>query len=298
MRSGVVVRSRGPVFVVAALVGACDPSGPEVDPDPVSDDANDDAEDGNDDDAAFIDEVEPNNGNPVTATNPLTTATGARGVIADDVDVDVYAFASTPGHAYRVQCTTAGSPLDCHLTVLDDGRGGDAPGDDTIRLAAHPAGPDAALTFLALGAGGHFVIVRDTRAVGGPGAGGADFAYALTIVDVTDDPTLRGPALAFPGTLDAALPSPTSLQLHPIDAVADADVVIDIAARGDADLRAFVVSTTSGDWVMRNDDRGADPDPLLDAFFPEGGPLLLLVEAVADDASDLGYTVTTSGNVR
>jgi hypothetical protein len=92
------------------------------------------------------------------------------------------------------------------------------------------------------------------------------------------------------------LPSPTSLQLHAIDAVADADVTIAVAAGGDTDLRAFVVSVASGDWVLRNDDGPAGTDPLLDAFFPEGGPLLLLVEAVAEDDAGLGYTVTTSGN--
>jgi hypothetical protein len=138
--------------------------------------------------------------------------------------------------------------------------------------------------------------VRDARAVGGAGAGGPAFTYALTITDVTDDPALRGVPLSFPGTQAGALPSPTSLQLHAIDAVADADVTIAVAAGGDTDLRAFVVSVASGDWVLRNDDGPAGADPLLDAFFPEGGPLLLLVEAVADDDAGLGYTVTTSGN--
>jgi hypothetical protein len=292
----VVVLVQLPVLTSLAL--ACSPS---TAPEPEGGDEGEGEGEGaaeGEGEPVLLDEHEPNDGDPLTATNPIAEAAGVRGAIAVTGDVDVFAFASTPGHVYRVSCTTGGSPLDCHLTVLDDGRAGDPAGDDYARLAAHPPGPDAALTFMALGEGGHYVIVRDARAVGGAGEGGADFTYAVTVDDVTDDDGLFGVPLAFPGAHDGALPSPTSLQLHPLDAVADADVVFDVAAAGDADLRAFVVSATTGDWVLRNDDRGSSSDPLLDAFFPEAGPHLLLVEAVADDATDVRYTVTTSGNAR
>ncbi len=246
----------------------------------------------------FVDEEEPNGGDPVTATNRIALDQGVRGAVATANDADVYAFASTPGHAYRARCVTDGSPLSCHLTVLDDGRSGDPAGDDYVRLAEKPTGPDAMLTFVALGQGGHYVIVRDARAVGGVGEGGNDFTYTLAIDDVTEDPTLRGVPLAFPEAHEGSLPEANSVQLHAIDAVENADVVLDIVATGDADLRAFVFSVASGDWVLRNDNRGSSSDPRLDAFFPEGGPMVLLIEAVADDADSLGYTVTTSGNSR
>jgi hypothetical protein len=284
--------SAGAGLASCAPASVDDPAGESEDEDEDEDEGEDEGE------RVLVDEREPNGGDPVTATNPLAVAGGARGVIDGPDDVDVFAVASTPGHVYRVGCATSGSPLDCHLTVLDDGRSGDAAGDDYVRLAAHPDGPDAALTFVALGQGGHYVIVRDARALAGAGRGGADFGYVVTMDDVTGEPGLSGPALAFPGSHDGALPSPASLQLHPLDAVEGADVVIDVAAAGDADLRAFVVSAATGDWVLRNDDRGADSDPLIDAFFPAAGPHLLLVEAVADDASDVRYTVTTSGNAR
>ncbi len=48
--------------------------------------------------------------------------------------------------------------------------------------------------------------------------------------------------------------------------------------------------------MLRNDDGPDSSDPLLDASLPEGWRHLLLVGAVADDATGLGYTVTTSGN--
>ena len=82
------------------------------------------------------------------------------------------------------------------------------------------------------------------------------------------------------------------MRLYPFDADTGADVVFDLAADG-FDGRLFVVSTSVGDWIARNDDRGLDDtDPLIDAPLFEEGPYLLLVESNSEAPESLGFTLT------
>jgi hypothetical protein len=147
--------------------------------------------------------------------------------------------------------------------------------------------------FLAFGQGGHYVIVRDTHTVDGTATGGSGFGYELRV----DERGLVLDALAFPSTVQGALEDVGGVALYSFDANENADFTVDLQADGDLDARLFVFSVDEGDWVARNDDRAqGDPNPLLDAFFPVGGPMILVVESTAEDANDLGFTITTTGN--
>ncbi len=241
-----------------------------------------------------VDESEPNDGATDTEVNDLAVGAIMHGAIGSASDVDIFRVDTTPGALYRVTLDVpAGSPLDGHLTVLDAGRGGGAPGADYVRLERAPDGPTAALSFLAFGEGGHLVVVRDARAVDGAPEGGAAYTYALTVGEVAPAPA----TLAFPGTLSDALDDVGGVKLYAFTANANADFTVDLSADGDLDARLFVYADSERDWVARNDDRSAgDVNPLLDAFFPVGGSMLLVVESAAESATDLGYTLTTTGN--
>ena len=103
--------------------------------------------------------------------------------------------------------------------------------------------------------------------------------------------------LAFPSTKTDALDEVGGVKLYSFDAVNGADFTVDLTASGDLDARLFVYAQSEQSWIVRNDDRAVDDkNPKLDAFFPVGGPVILVVECAAERASDLGYTLTTTGN--
>jgi hypothetical protein len=61
------------------------------------------------------------------------------------------------------------------------------------------------------------------------------------------------------------------------------------------DGRLFIYSLTEQDWIARNDNRALDdPDPLIDAPLTADGAMLLVVENIEEQASALGYTLSTS----
>ncbi len=242
---------------------------------------------------AGVDEVEPNDGAVVTDVDPIAVGERVGGALQVAGDIDLFRVETTPGLAYRVTLEVpAGSTLDGHLTVLDGGRGGDAAGLDYVRLGAGPAGGGALLDFFAMGQGGHIIAVRDARDLLGDAQGGPEATYVLT-VSTLSVPT---PTLAFPASIDGALPASSSVNLYAFDATTGSDVVIALDADGDLDARLFVYNAGDADWVARNDDGPDGADPLIDAPLFSGGPSLLVVEAVAEGASDLGYHLTTSGN--
>jgi hypothetical protein len=214
------------------------------------------------------------------------------GVIGATGDADVIRLEGTiPGHAYRARLTTDGSALDGHLTVLDDGRGDEPAGADYVRLHRTPDGGDATVEFVALG-GGVLLVVRDARDVDGGGAGGDDHTWRVQVEDVTAEVT--APALTVPGTITDALPAAGAVRLYPFAADAGADVVFDLATDG-FDGRLFVVSTSVGDWIARNDDRAIDDtNPRIDAPLFEEGPYLLLVESNSEAPEGLGFTLTSA----
>ena len=242
----------------------------------------------------LLSESEPNDGAIVSDVNALPIDAVITGSFGSAGDTDFFAVATRAGGFYRVTLEVPpGSLLDGHLTILDSGRGGDAAGEDYVRLGRGPEGSGAVLEMVAFGAG-HLVIVRDARAVDGDAQGSDEHTYQLHI----EASELPSEPLAFPSSIDGALPDVGGVSLYAFDAVEDADFTVDLVAAGDLDARLFVFSVDQGDWVARNDDRvfGEDVNPLMDAFFPLGGPSLLIVESTAERATNLGYRLTTSGN--
>ena len=226
----------------------------------------------------------------MTAVNDLPLSSTVRGLIgtADDADV-FHLVGSTLGHAYAASLDVGTGSLQGHVTILDDGRGGAAAGDDYVRL--HRVGGAVRVEFVALG-GGVFVVVRDSRNLGGGGFGGADFGYTLHVDDVTAAVTAA--PLTLPATLNAALLAPGAITLFPFEVDVGADVLFDLVAGG-FDGRLFVVSASTGDWIARNDDRAVDDvSPLIDAPLFESGPYLLLVENSDETPSSLAYTLNAT----
>ena len=223
-----------------------------------------------------LEESEPNGGDPVSDVDVLPVGVVLRGVIDGADDVDFFALeGAVAGHVYVVDVAGAeGDGFDPRVAVLDDGRGGDAPGADYVRLG------HLSLQFAVLG-GGVFIAVDDDVGSGG--------GYSVIVGDVTDDVS----AAALSGAVDDDLGGAGRVRVYPFAADPGDDVAFDVVSSGDADLRLFVVSLSAGDWIARNDDRSAgDLDPLLDAPLFEEGPYVLLVENNDEDATDLGYTLT------
>lgn len=227
-------------------------------------------------------EVEPNGGTPVQAVNDLPVGAVMSGSIDGADDADVFHVTGTvAGHAYRatLDAAAAGGLGDGKLAVLDDGRNDEAAGADYVRVQHAPAGPGVVVEFVALG-GGVFVAVEDEGSGGG---------WTLRIEDVTA--AVTGAALASPTTRNEVLAGPGSVLLLPFDATAGSDVVFDVVA-ADLDCRLFVVSTSVGDWIARNDDRSVgDVNPLIDAPLFEEGPYLLLIENNEDAPATTNLTL-------
>lgn len=237
-------------------------------------------------------EEEPNNGATLTEYNALALGTTATGAIGVAKDADVFRVDTVPGHVYRAVLTGApASVLSPHVTVMDTGRSNDAAGEDYVKMAVG-AGGTAIVEWLAMGEGGHFIIVRDDRNLAGGSVGSAAHSYEVV---VTERPLadVSGAPLVFPATLDDALPSAGALRLYAFTGTEGHDLRADLHASGDMDARLLVFATATGDWIARNDDRSAnDVDPLLDAPLTESGAMLLVVENIATSATTLGFTLS------
>lgn len=284
-----------------ALLAAC-PAPPPPGDGGVADDAGAEPADGGSDDAGVeeepeeieeTEELEPNDISDGDEANPLPLGARMRGSIAEPGDADAFEVLTTGGRAYRVHLRLpAGSALQGHLTVFDNGRDGSPASADYVQLSQTGVEADVNLELLASG-DGHYVIVRDLRAVGGgDGSGGDDHTYELWVEELEPQSIAR-PALSFPDTVSGTLPHAGAIHLYPFEAVLYDDVILDLEASADMDGRLVVISDITGEWIARNDDRGGSVDPLIDAPMTAGGDLWLVVDNVAPDATSLGYTMTT-----
>ncbi len=237
-------------------------------------------------------ESEPNDGEQLDEFNDLASGVRMRGTISSGADADIYRIAAEAGRVYAVQLTvSAGSSLRGHLTVIDAGRDGDAPGQDYVKLARAPDGPSAHLSWLAMGVGGYFVAVRDERAVGGDGEGGPEHTYALHVTELSIDEAGVQP-LPLPADLQGQLEHPGGVVLYSFDAEQGDELRFDLRAqpRWAFDGRLTVWSGATGDWVARNDNRALDDtDPLIAAPLMAAGPLLLVVDNTEEAPDALTY---------
>jgi hypothetical protein len=297
------------LFGAFAAIGACSSSGssssgtdvPDADaaPDVGSPEAGSDAADGGGGDAdapAALQESEPNGGATTEEVDDLPLGASMQGGVQDPDDTDVFRVQTQPGKVYLAKLDVpAGSSLQGHLTVIDDGRNGKVAGDDFVKIAVAGSASSAELVFLAMGQGGHFVAVRDARNVQGQSVGGPGYDYVLSVVEADVSSGIEAGTLVFPSQSSGQLAHPAALLLHPFDGAQGTDVLFDLAATGDADFRLFVFSKTQADWIARNDDRSAgDPNPLIDAPLTAGGGMWLVVENIEPEAKTLGFSLSSS----
>jgi len=251
--------------------------------------------DGASDASTLLQETEPNNGATVDEYDDLALGAELGGSLQEPGDIDVFKIATEPGKVYRATLLMpAGSSLEGHLTVMDDGRNGKAPGDDFVKMAIAETTSSTDAVFLAMGQGGYFVAVRDSRNVEGGYVGGPGFDYQLSVVEIPTTQVEKS-ALSFPAQQSGALDAPGGLHLYPFDGTAGSDVVFDVKATAEADFRLLVFSKTQGDWIARNDDRASgDKNPLIDAPLTASGAMWLVVENVDPVAASLGYELQAS----
>ncbi len=252
-------------------------------------DAGEEADSGGTPDAGGeeLTEQEPNNGSTATEFNDLPFGANLSGVIASE-DVDIFSVPSTAGTLYTVALDLpGGSELQPHITVLDAGRDGDAPGQDYVKIARGNS-----IEFLAMGSGGHLIIVRDARNVDGGAVGGDGFTYSLR-VDGADAADNTQGAVSFGAQLSDSLATSGTVHLWSFEGTEGQDVVFDMSAPN-GDGRLWVYSTATGDWIARQDDRTlGDPNPLLDAPLTASGAMYLVVETISEDVDNVGYTIQT-----
>lgn len=246
--------------------------------------------------APLLQEREPNGGATPEEFNELPVGAGLRGAVGSPGDADLFHVSTLPGRVYDAWLEVpAGSPLLGHLTAIDDGRGGDAAGEDYVKLARSPDGPDARLSWLAMGAGGYFVAVRDERGVGAAGPGGPAYAYTLRVVE--QSPREAGVLeLGRPGEAQGQLPHAGGVSLHSFEAAQGDEVRFDLQAlpRGAFDGRLLVWSEATGDWVARNDNRAVDDlDPLIATPLTADGPWLLVVDNIEETPAGLSYRLVS-----
>lgn len=236
-------------------------------------------------------EMEPNDGEAIAEVNALPIGGTISGNIDAD-DSDVFQIDTEPGKLYRAAIVVdRGSSLQPHLTVMDDGRGGDPAAGDYVKIMR---GPD--IDFLAMGEEGYYVVVRDARNVDGSGAGGAGHQYLVTVEEVPVADAVAGD-VTFGTTMSGTLSGPGGVDLWTFDGTEGTEMVFDFATTGDLDGRLYVFAESEGSWVMRNDNRMAgNPDPLLDAPLFASGDMYLVVENIAEQATDTAYTIDASSN--
>lgn len=233
-------------------------------------------------------ESEPNNGATLDETNPIEGGDSYSGTI-DTVDTDAFRLRATPGMVYTVRVTLPdGSTLAPNITVLDDGRDGDAPGMDYVKIISGDS-----LQFLAMGEGGYLIVIRDDRNVVGGSVGGPNFTYTVSLEEAEPAAATEG-EVTFGSTLSGTLSRAGDVHLWNFTATEGTDVVFDMAAIG-ADGRLFVFATETGSWIARQDDRSmADTNPLIDAPLFANGEMFLVVENIAPGAGEVVYTVEAS----
>jgi hypothetical protein len=240
---------------------------------------------------ATLQETEPNNGKVDGEFNALPVGSIMVGALDTPGDTDIFRFDATAGKVYTISLEMpVGSKLQGHLTVMDDGRDGHTEGDDFVKIVRGDSGT-LTLDMLAMGLGGYYVVVRDTRNVAGQSVGTAGFDYKTTVVE-RDPATFEAAAMTFPVSLSETLASAGTVRLYPFDGTTGANVLFDLKAKGDMDGRLLVFAKATGSWIARNDDRAmGDSNPLIDAPLFESGAMWLVVENVREAPANLGYTL-------
>lgn len=226
-------------------------------------------------------EAEPNDGDPVTDVNDLPVGRAIAGSVDGD-DVDFFHLTEqTATHIYRARLSANGLGA-AKLVVLDDGRGGDAPGADYVRIVNGDA-----VEFAVLGGGSVYIAVDDEGEGGG---------YILVVEDISGDFIRDAIDTDVEDSVDGALDHAGAVAVYALPPTVSrgVDVVFDLEADGDLDARLFVVSRSVGDWIARNDDRAVDDlDPLIDAPLTDDGPYFVLVENSALAPTSLSFTLTS-----
>ena len=239
-------------------------------------------------------ETEPNDGAAASDFDALELGHVVEGTISPAGDADIFRVPVSGGTVVEARLTpTDGSSLEPHLTVFDDGRGGQAAGDDYVKIVRATSG-EVRIQWLGMGQGGYYLAVRDARNVDGQSVGGDGFDYELAVSELARQSVTIGP-LSFSSTESGTLGFGGAIDLYTFQAQAYQNALIDMQASGDVDGRLTVYAEATADWIARNDNRSQDdPDPLLDAPLTEGGDLVLVVENIAEQASSLGYSLTAS----
>jgi|GEM_PF-2278679 len=242
-------------------------------------------------------EQETNNGATADDFNDVSPGQVITGALSEPGDIDIFKVDAQAGKAYSFDLVVDGtSDLEGHLTAIDGGRDGDAPGEDYVKIAIDAQGKGAQMKLFAMGEGGYLLVVRDRRAVGSDQMlGGAGFTYRLEVreIEVED---ISGAMLSPPQTLSDQLDAPSSVRVYPFSTATEAEEwQIALTANSDAfDGRLHVFSQSSGDWIARNDTGPNGNDPLIDAPLFATGMMYLVVENITPEASALGYSLSAS----
>ena len=240
-----------------------------------------------------VQESEPNDGTTVTEYNDLALGAIMQGAIATPGDSDIFLLPTTGATPYEATLDATGSSLVPHLTVLDDGRGGDDAGDDYVKIV-RTAGGSVRIQWMAMGTGGYLLAVRDARNVDGQSVGDDTFTYELTGTTIAAASVTVGP-LPVTGSPTGSLSMPGAIALYTFSGTAGQDVLVDMQATDDLDGRLYIVADATSDWIARQDDRSvSDNNPLIDAPLTASGNMTLVVESIAETPTNLGYSLTAS----
>lgn len=247
---------------------------------------------GSSDAGAIVMETEPNDGQEadLSDVDQLVVGGAVSGAIGTAGDVDVFFFDTEPGQLYRLTLVPPNqSELAAHLTVIDAGRGGEAPGLDFVKIDKAESGLTSSLEILAMGQGGYYAIVRDTRNVDDDaGVGSSSHSYLLSV----EQRQIEAGGVTFPSNMSGTLDTSGSVDLYSFTGTEGDDVLFDFDTGGDIDGRMWIYAEATGDWIARNDDRAqGDLDPLIDAPLTESGSMYLVVENIEPGATTRTYTV-------
>lgn len=241
-------------------------------------------------------EVEPNNGASSSEYNDAQVGWTMLGTIAQAGDADLFLVPTNAGKLYRVELSLPpDSQLNLHLTVMDAGRGSDNAGEDYIKIVRDGGGGRAIVEFLAMGQGGHYVIIRDAE---NQGSDQHNYRWLATELPVEENSS----PLELPGSFHSSLSSAGAIKLYQFTNTSGFDISIDLTAGSTTppmgmDGRLFVVAAETGDWIARQDDRSAgDVNPLLSAPLFADGLCYLVVENIAEQATQLSFDLTTAEN--
>lgn len=236
-------------------------------------------------------EEEPNDGSPIEQVNTIDVNWKVSGQLARE-DEDWFFFDATPGKIYRLTWVDTDRDWGRQFTVIDAGRGDDAPGSDYIKLLEDTS--QDSLEFFAFGSGGHYIAISRQ--------GGNAGSYSFTLQEVPANEAAGG-QITFPSTVQGNLPNPGAVIVHPFQASQGDDIeirldAVNLPSPSDIDSRIYVYAPSAGSWVMRNDDDGDTLDSRVSAPLPVGGDFWLVVENVelAETISKLDYRLTAAIN--